>query len=1171
MIKVQLPKSLITYNLTHKNGINSNKYSLTMNGELNKEEDIDENNTVHLCSSSNSTTSTVSCRSSSLSTENILRKHQQINRRRAFFHDDVIVKTNNNNNNSDNNNNSHSSTIDDNQQILTAQNDNDGLINDENPVIITNMIEENQANKPLKRKVVSFSTMPFEKKVADVCDCLRYMQEGSDFLKVRSYARQFRRLYKLNDTLTAISWYPTSKKPSKATITIDSIKEIRLGKTTERLRECAHQFQNESLFSIIYTNEHNQYVSLDLVASSADEANIWVTGLSCLITEQGKPSSPADLEDRQQMRNRWLRDAFAVGLPLPTGESDHINQNEDRPLTTMNSIDEEEAIRLLIDYGISEDKAKVRLQEMQTTKSEDARGYFSTEELVNIFKELSTRPEIYHLLVRYSRNQDFLSTEDLTLFLEAEQGMSKITREKCGEIIHEFEPSTEAKLLGHLGIDGFTNYLLSPECDIFNPSNRNICQEMNHPLNHYFIASSHNTFLLADQLKGPSSVDGFIHALMRGCRCLELHCFDGPDGQPLIHNGTLTSRIPLNEALEAINNYAFETSSYPLILCIELQCSISQQERVAQFLIEIFGEKIFLDPLTIDTNILSNEYQSLPSPNDLQGKIIIKGKKLPILVLNEINKEYGEITDDDDCYEDNRRRSKKDINSKRHRQLSRAFSDLVDLLRSAPFEDFDTSFNEQQSGQVCTFSENAGLRLANSDAEQFVNYNKRFLSRISPGTWRVDSSNLNPQDFWNVGCQMVAMNYQTAGKFMDVYFGRFLSNGGCGYVLKPTYLRYDNAAAAAAASSSIVSGRLSTNLYSSNTPQILHIKVISALHLPKPEQAELKANSVDPYVVVQIFGVPRDCDEVRTKTVYHNWESPQFNEAFEFEIAFPELALVRFVVLDDESLDYDFIGQYTLPFDCIQPGYRHVHLYTIGGDIIANAYLFVHIVVNSKSLAVKPRRSLSRYRRSLLRRKLRVAAFRPVNHRQIDDLFKSMIQPLETAFEYRHAVEQSLCELNEMCGLPDISNVKQCVRKIASRLQKANLVGAVTIRNQSGVPIFEYSTTLPELSRQSVVALEEVTNRCRALIDNGSVIHKKLSNVQTEVCEMSKDIPKLLESNGLRGKKFTKAIDNFSYNLALLNGQTDLLNKAKQDANITIRQILEAAETTHLLIQSEQS
>ncbi|CAF0752431.1 unnamed protein product [Adineta steineri] len=1135
-----------------------------MNGEQNKEEDLDENNLGNLRSSSNSTTSSVSCRSSSICTTSVLRKQQQINRRRAFFQDDVIVTPNNNNTN-------HLSTNDDNQQILTTNNDNDEITNEENSTGLTNNNEENQTNKPFKRKVVSFSTMPFEKKVADVCDCLRYMQEGSDFLKVRSYARQFRRLYKLNDTLTAISWYPTSKKPSKATITIDSIKEIRLGKTTERLREYTHQFQNESLFSIIYTNGSNQYVSLDLVASSADEANIWVTGLSCLISGQGTAPSTADFEDRQQMRDRWLRDAFAVGIPTLTNEPEQINQDENRPVTNTNtnSIDEEEAVRLLIDYGISEDKAKVRLQEIQASKPEDARGYFTTNELINVFKELSTRPEIYHLLVRYSRNQDFLSTEDLTLFLEAEQGMSKITREKCTEIIQEFEPSTEAKLLGHLGIDGFTNYLLSPECDIFNPNNRSICQEMDHPLNHYFIASSHNTFLLADQLKGPSSVDGFIHALMRGCRCLELHCFDGVDGQPLIHNGTLTSRIPLNEALEAINNYAFETSSYPLILCIELQCSVSQQERVAQLFIDIFGDKIFLDHLTTDINTLSNEYRPLPTPNDLRGKIIIKSKKLPPSFSNEINKEYGEITDDEDCYEDNRRRSKKDMSSKRHRRLALAFSDLVTLLRSAAFEDFETSFNEQQSGQVCAFSENAGLRLATSDAEEFVNYNKRFLSRISPGTWRVDSSNLNPQDFWNVGCQMVSMNYQTAGKFMDVYFGRFLSNGGCGYVLKPTYLRYDNAAAAAAASSSIVSGRLSTNLYSSNTPQILHIKVISALHLPKPEQAELKTNSVDPYVVVQIFGVPRDCDEVRTKTVYHNWESPQFNEAFEFEIAFPELALVRFVVLDDESLDYDFIGQYTLPFDCIQPGYRHIHLYTIGGDLIANAYLFVHIVINSKSLAVKPRRSLSRYRRSLLRRKLRVAAFRPVNHRQIDDLFKSVVQPLETAFEYRHAVEQSLCELNEMCGLPDISNVKQCVRKIAGRLQKANLVGAVTIRNQSDIPIFEYSTTLPELSRQSVVALEEVINRCRALVDNGSVIHKKLFGVQAEVCELSKDIPKLLEANGLRGKKFTKAIDNFSYNLALLHGQTDLLNKAKQDANVTIRQILEAAETTHLLVQSE--
>ena len=76
-------------------------------------------------------------------------------------------------------------------------------------------------------------------------------------------------------------------------VAIDSIKEVRLGKTNERLREYAQQFGNESLFSIIYTNGDNENDSLDLVASSADEVNIWVTGLSCLIAGCGSPLTSA--------------------------------------------------------------------------------------------------------------------------------------------------------------------------------------------------------------------------------------------------------------------------------------------------------------------------------------------------------------------------------------------------------------------------------------------------------------------------------------------------------------------------------------------------------------------------------------------------------------------------------------------------------------------------------------------------------------------------------------------------------------------------------------------------------------------------------------------------------------------------------------------------------------
>ncbi len=40
---------------------------------------------------------------------------------------------------------------------------------------------------------------------------------------------------------------------------------------------------------------------------------------------------------------------------------------------------------------------------------------------------------------------------------------------------------------------GFTAYLLSEECELFDPEHRVVCQDMTQPLTHYFVASSHNT------------------------------------------------------------------------------------------------------------------------------------------------------------------------------------------------------------------------------------------------------------------------------------------------------------------------------------------------------------------------------------------------------------------------------------------------------------------------------------------------------------------------------------------------------------------------------------------------------------------------------------------------------------------------------------------------------
>lgn len=72
--------------------------------------------------------------------------------------------------------------------------------------------------------------------------------------------------------------------------------------------------------------------------------------------------------------------------------------------------------------------------------------------------------------------------------------------------------------------------------------------------------------------------------------------------------------------------------------------------------------------------------------------------------------------------------------------------------------------------------------------------------------------------------------------------------------------------------------------------------------------------------MVEIFGIPADCAEERTKTVRNDSFNPNFDESFQFEVCIPEIALVRFLVLDDDYIGDDFIGQYTIPFECLQSG-----------------------------------------------------------------------------------------------------------------------------------------------------------------------------------------------------------------------------------------------------------
>ncbi|XP_003465715.1 1-phosphatidylinositol 4,5-bisphosphate phosphodiesterase delta-3 isoform X11 [Cavia porcellus] len=725
------------------------------------------------------------------------------------------------------------------------------------------------------------------------------MLRGSRLCEIRSRTWQKERLYRLQEDGLSV-WFQRRfpHAPSRHSFLVQHIESIRQGHQSEGLQRFGTAFPPARCLTITFRGHRK---NLDLVAHSVEEAQCWVRGLEKLRARLKAMSQREHLD-------HWIHSYLH-----------RADSNQDSKM----SFKEIKGLLRMVNVDMDDMYAYRLFKECDRSNDERLEG----PEIEEFVRQLLKRPELEELFHQFSGEDLVLSAPELLEFLEV-QGEAGATLAHAQQLIQTYELHETAKSHELMTLDGFMMYLLSPEGAALDHTHATVFQDMGQPLSHYFISSSHNTYLTDSQIGGLSSTEAYIRAFTQGCRCVELDCWEGPGGEPVVYHGhTLTSKILFRDVVQVVHDHAFMLSPYPVILSLENHCGLQQQAVMAHHLRTILGDMLVTEVL--DTQ----NPKELPSPEQLKGRVLVKGRKLPAMQGEDgrpLSDREDEEEEDGEAIRAARQRTLPEARPQAG-QVSPELSALVVYCCATRLKTLHPGPGPAQPYQVGSLSERRARKLLWEAGNSFVRHNARQLTRVYPLGLRVNSTNYNPQEMWNAGCQLVALNFQTPGYEMDLNAGRFLVNGRCGYILKPSCLRQPD------------------TMFDPRCPgppsTTLTVQVLTAQQLPKLN-AEKPSSIVDPLVRVEIHGVPADCARKETSYVLNNGFNPHWGQTLQFQLRAPDLALVRFVVEDyDMASPNDFVGQFTLPFSSLKQGYRHIHLLSKDGAPLSPATLFVHICI----------------------------------------------------------------------------------------------------------------------------------------------------------------------------------------------------------------------------------
>ncbi len=672
---------------------------------------------------------------------------------------------------------------------------------------------------------------------------------------------------------------------------IDNIKSVRSG---EEAASYQQELRGEAVdpglcFTVNYaaSDSSKQVKTLHLVARDHHDLVLWVDTLESLAKhrEELMTSMVGSVERESVIRAHWENEMAKQAVKQDTHKSDgldlhaiqtlcrklHIHIPDKEIQNHFKSVDASSSHRL--DYKQFREFLR-RLRERS-----DIRKLFN--EIKNSSAKGMTRAQFITFL---KRDQGF----DLTALANPTWWEEKIN----DLVAMSFPDDLALRSSDLIDANAFASFLVSKDCHVYSKPEDPV-PVFDRPLSEYFISSSHNTYLTGWQVGGTASTETYITALRHGCRCVEIDCWDGPDGNPRVtHGRTRTTSVLFSDCIKAIQRCAFDVTPYPLIISLEVHCDFDQQAKMVKTMKDVFGERLLLYPLPGFTT-------KLPSPEDLKNKILIKVKstelhadlalaRLPTPAHRDRSTSSPNrampppanwallnapqlispslITPPETIYSPTEpsvtatSASSADEESdapaispstadsqRRPPKLSKVGSHLSDLgvyLKGYSLRDGkDLSF--QKYNHIYSLNENRAIELCRSPEHKalFEDHNLHNLCRVYPKNIRVQSSNFDPNTFWRRGVQMVALNWQTFDAHMQMNQAMFAAGTDAyGYVLKPTYLR----------KSRPKQGEFEHRVKLPRYRIRFSVKMISAQQLPRATNMA-RDTPLNPFIEVQMF------------------------------------------------------------------------------------------------------------------------------------------------------------------------------------------------------------------------------------------------------------------------------------------------------------------------------